>query len=129
VLTRAQAESVGTYLLKVFPVPVGSASNRTRAHGQMASEALEALGYAEETSWGCVLHETPLKPAVMPRWDDVSVVVLLAAAQSGRVRLAGYHTPDVRTGPGTADPMTLAALQGLWLVEEGRWNAAAKGVL
>ena len=82
-LTRAQAESVGTYLLKVFPVPVGSASNRTRAHGQMASEALEALGYAEETSWGCVLHEDASKTCSNA---TVGRRVCRRAARSGAVR-------------------------------------------
>jgi hypothetical protein len=95
----------------------------------MASEALEALGYAEETTWGFVLDDEKIEPDVLPRWDDVSVVVLLAAEQSGRIRLAGYHAPDVRTGPGTADGLTLAALEGLGLVEGGRWTDAATEVL
>jgi len=95
----------------------------------MSSEVLEALGYAEETSWGCVLHETPVEPPVMPRWDDVSVVVLLVAEQAGRIRLAGYHAPDVRTGPGTADELTIAALEALGLVREGSWTEAAVEVL
>lgn len=128
-LTRAQAESVAAYLLTIFP---GSGRERQHSHisaWQMASEALEALGYAEETNWGIVLHEAPVGPAVVPRWDDMSVVVLLAAEQAGRIRLAGYHGPDARTGPGTADGLTLAALKGLGLVEGGSWTAAATEVL
>jgi hypothetical protein len=128
-LTNAQAETVAAYLLEVFP-----GSGRERQHSytsawQMASEALDALGYAEETTWGFVLHETPVKPTVLPRWDDVSVVVLLVAEQAGRVRLAGYHAPDVRTGPGTADELTLATIEELGLVADGRWTDAATEVL
>ena len=128
-LTNAQADTVAAYLLEVFP-----GSGRERQHSytsawQMASEALDALGYAEETTWGFVLHETPVKPAVLPRWDDVSVVVLLVAEQAGRVRLAGYHAPDVGTGPGTADPLTLATIETLGLVREGRWTDAATEAL
>lgn len=95
----------------------------------MAAEALDSLGYAEEKSWGFVLHKTPVEPVVLPRWDDVSVVVLLAAEQSGRIRLAGSQEPDVRTGPGTADPLTMAALEELGLVADGRWTDAAIEVL
>lgn len=128
-VTKDQADAAAAYLLRIFP---GSGRDRQHSHTsawQMAAEALDALGYAEETSWGFVLHDEKIEPAVLPRWDDVSVVVLLAAEQSGRVRLAGYHAPDVRTGPGTADELTLAALERLGLVENGRWSAAATEVL
>ncbi len=128
-LTTAQAETVAAYLLEVFP-----GSGRERQHSytsawQMASEALDALGYAEETAWGFVLHETPVKPAVLPRWDDVSVVVLLAAEQSGRIRLAGYHAQDMLTGPGVADPVTVDVLGALGLIRDGRWTDVAVEVL
>lgn len=83
-LTKDQAEAVASYLLTVFP---GFGMERQHSYisaWQMASEALEALGFAEETSWGIVYNPEPAEPAVLPRWDDVSVVVLLAAEQSGR---------------------------------------------
>lgn len=124
-LTRTQAVAAARYLLELFP---GSGPERMHSYTsawQMASEALEALGYAEETSWGMVLRDHPIEPAVLPRRDDVSVVVLLAAEQAGRIRLAGYHEPDVRTGPGTADPLTVAVLETLGLVSDGRWTESA----
>lgn len=128
-LTNDQAESVAAYVLKVFP-----GSGRERQHSftsawQMAAEALDALGYAEETTWGFVLRDHPIKPDIMPRWDDVSVVVLLVAEQSGRIRLAGYHALGLRTGPGTADPITEAVLDELGLISEGRWTETATEVL
>jgi hypothetical protein len=55
--------------------------------------------------------------------------VLLVAEQAGRIRLAGYHATDVLTGPGTADPLTLAALEELGLVADGCWTDAATEVL
>lgn len=124
-LTKTQAVAAARYLLEVFP---GFGGRRTHDHTsawQMAAEALDALGHAEETSWGMVLRDHPIEPEVLPRWDDVSVVVLLAAEQSGRLRLSGYHAPDVRTGPGTADPLTVAVLETLGLVSDGRWTESA----
>lgn len=128
-MTRAQAEAVAEYLIRVFP---GSEQERQHSYisaWQMAAEALDALGYADETSWGFVLHENPVEPEVLPRWDDASVVVLLAAEQSGRIRLAGYHAPDVRSGPSTADILTSAVLESLGLVRDRRWTNAATEVL
>lgn len=128
-LTKDQAEAVASYLLTVFP---GFGMERQHSYisaWQIASEALQALGFAEETSWGIVLHAKPVKHAVLPRWDDMSVVVLLVAEQSGRIRLAGYHAPNLPTGPVTADELTQATLQSLGLVADGRWTEAAREVL
>lgn len=128
-LTKDQAEAVASYLLTVFP---GSGLERQHAFmsaWQMASEALEALGYAVETSWGIVLHAKPVEPAVLPRWDDMSVVVLLAAEQSGRIRLAGCYAANLPTGPVTADELSQAALESLGLVADRRWTVAAREVL
>ena len=128
-LTKAQAEAVAVYLLRIFP-----GSGRERQHSytsawQMASEALDALGYAEETTWGFVLRDQPVEPEILPRWDDASVVVLRVAEQAGRIRMAGYHRPQTATGPTTADILTSAVLEALGLVRDRRWTNAATEVL
>jgi len=97
----------------------------------------------------------PALPAVLPRWDDVAMAVLwLAERQNGlgwrqmdgspaQGRQGGYvirrldapppTPPNIAAGPGSgpalASAPVLDLLGVLGLLEEGRWTAAAEGVL
>lgn len=48
---------------------------------QMGCEALAALGQAEETDRGARPLALPRLPKILPRWDDICVVVLGLAEQ------------------------------------------------
>lgn len=129
-LTETQTTAVAAYLITHTPGADGELDHSHISAWQMSCEALEALGYATETTRGALLHPTPVTPAVPPRWDDLACVVLSVAVQSGRLKLRHpWSEPDEETGPCTADPETAALLALLGLISRGGWTDAAVPVL
>jgi len=120
---------------------------------QMGCEALALLGQAEETDWGAIPHPAPKLPRRLPRWDDISVVVLRLAEQQNQLSYAppgsGEKLRQVkdavdsftdqelslqisetgRMGPARAEPEVLSVLTALGLIEDRRWAARAEAVL
>lgn len=103
---------------------------------QMSCSALVALGQADETELGAHPRAQPTLPAILPRWDDVCVVVLGLAAQQ---RQFAYLPPERQTlagiqashGLGAADatPQVLSLLEDLGLIAKGTWSAEAEDVV
>ncbi|QEN91402.1 hypothetical protein FZC33_32345 [Labrys sp. KNU-23] len=124
---------------------------------QFACSALIALGQADAAVYGAVARKPPRLPDVLPRWDDICVVVLSLATQQ---HLLTYRLPDgnisPRPNPGGlttyvtggaapppapnigagwglglahAAPDVLSVLQSLGLIENGRWSKAAETIL
>ena len=58
---------------------------------QFGVMALVALGHAEEHGSGAWRIDTPRRPEVLPRWDDICRVVLCVATQT---RAISYRLPD-----------------------------------
>lgn len=120
---------------------------------QMSCEALALLGQAEETDWGAIPKSAPKLPRMLPRWDDISVVVLRLAEQQNQlsyappgsgeklrqVKGAGSSVTDQelplpisetgRMGPARAEPEVQSILTALGLIEDRRWAARAEAVL
>jgi hypothetical protein len=120
---------------------------------QMSCEALTLLGQAEETDWGAIPNPASKLPRKLPRWDDISVVVLRLAEQrdqlgyaspgsGAKLRLAkdavGFFpeqalslsiTETGRMGPAWAEPEVQSVLIALGLIEDRRWAARAEAVL
>jgi hypothetical protein len=120
----------------------------------MGCDALTKLGYACETEWGAVPLDTPIRPAVLPRWDDICVAVLYLASQrkelSYRVhdgslpppkkdqfvvtRLGGPPLPNVNInsynglGCAHADEKVLKVLGALGLIETNTWTKRAEQI-
>jgi hypothetical protein len=66
-LTPDQVTAVATYLIAHTPDACGELDHSYISGWQMSCEALEALGYATETTRGALLHPTPVLHAVLPR--------------------------------------------------------------
>jgi hypothetical protein len=119
---------------------------------QMSCEALAALGYAEETDRGAIPLKTPALPEILPRWDDVCVVVLKLADQRGQLQyrlqdgtvlrpkgltwsIRGAPPPPTANinaakglGPAYAMPDVQSVLQALGLVGNGTWTKIAETI-
>jgi hypothetical protein len=119
---------------------------------QIGCEALVALGQADETVAGATPRRDARLPDELPRWDDLSVSVLMLAAQNS---LISYRLPDRDVpmsesdrninptkslpppniaaaeglGPAHATPEVLSVLQALGLLAEGHWSESAETVL
>lgn len=122
---------------------------------QIGCMALVALGEATWEVWGAVPRDPPVRPEVLPRWDDVSVAVLWLAQQQNllewrmpdgsvpvrrvwtwtitRADAAPPPPPTIAAahgrGPAHAAPGVMAVLAALGLVSDGAWTAAAWTVL
>lgn len=122
---------------------------------QIGCKALVALGEATEEARGAVPRVPPVRPDVLPRWDDVAVAVLWLAHQRNRlawrqpdgslppprqggfvVRQVGAPLPPPPTiaaahggGPAHAGPEVMETLAALGLVTDGAWTPAAEPVL
>lgn len=129
-LTADQATAVAEYLVANTPGAAGELDHSFISAWQMSCEALEALGYATETPRGALLHPSPARPAVLPRWDDACCIVLSVAAQTGSIQLKYPHSkPTDITGPASADPKTARLLDLLGLTSSGTWTDLATPVL
>lgn len=129
-LTEAQATAVAAYLIAHTPGAAGELDHSYISAWQMSCEALEALGYATETARRAALNPMPELPAILPRWDDTSCVVLSVAYQAGRLRVRhSWSEPMDETGPGTADPETAALLHLLGVTSCGAWTDVAVPIL
>ncbi len=122
---------------------------------QIGCNALIALGEATEEDWGATPQTPPVRPKVLPRWDDVAVSVLWLADQQN---LMQWRLPDGSVRPPRGGqfivqrvnappppPPTIAAahdchparasdevmkvLSALGLVADGAWTKAAELVL
>lgn len=118
--------------------------------------ALVALGQADERDWGAVPRKNPIKPKVLPRWDDICIAVLRLANQQNQLafRLQDGSVPPTRIGnnftivqkgappppapnvaescglgPAFAKPKVIYALERLNLVSGGHWTEVAEFVL
>jgi hypothetical protein len=119
---------------------------------QMGCEAMVALGQADETERGVVPRQNRRLPMVLPRLDDVSVVILGLARQrylfeyrlaNGEPQARGLSIrvnnvppspkPNVLAAHGLgfayAQPKIMPLLANLGLVAQGRWTAKAPMVL
>lgn len=122
---------------------------------QISCAVLVALGRAEETQWGAIPRPSLRLPLVLPRWDDVCVVVLSLAEQQnmlgyrlrdGSVPPAGKGAfvvgamdappppePNIAAahglGPARAAPEVATLFETLNIVSHGRWTEAAETVL
>ncbi|WP_442582269.1 hypothetical protein ACSBOB_10120 [Mesorhizobium sp. ASY16-5R] len=119
---------------------------------QMSCEALVALGYAEENGRGAIPLKNPTLPEILPRWDDVCVVVLKLAGQRGQLQYrlqdgtvrppkglalsirgappppAANINPVKGLGPAYATPDVQSVLQVLGLVSDGMWTTIAETI-
>lgn len=122
---------------------------------QIGCMALIALGEATEEGWGASRRTPPLRPKVLPRWDDVAVSVLWLAEQQNKLQ---WRLPDGSVRPQRAGqfivqvinaplppPPTIAAahdchparaaddvtqvLLALGLIKDGAWTKSAELVL
>lgn len=117
--------------------------------------ALVALGQAEETERGAIPRAAPQLPFVLPRWDDICVVVLRLAEQQGQLEYRARDgslppsrggtfvvralnappppAPNIAAayslGPARAAAEVLMVLEALGLVGQGRWTEASETVL
>lgn len=122
---------------------------------QISCMGLIALGEATEQDWGATPRTPPVRPTVLPRWDDVTVAVLWLAEQQSQLqwRPPDGSVPSKRSGqyvihainlPAPARPTIAAAhgchparasaevmevLSALGLVTGGAWTKAAEQVL
>lgn len=86
-------EAVSAYIRKAVPRGIDREGwdHRFSTAYQNGCEALVRLGQARETRWGAVPLDRPEFPEVLPRFDDICVVVLRLAHQRGDLV---YHLPD-----------------------------------
>jgi len=115
---------------------------------EVGCEALVALGQAHGTVGGAKPRRFPEYPRSPPRWDDISIAVILVATQSGQLQYrplrdhVGTSREDDRegsaaaniaaangAGPAYATFNTYLVLEALGLVRGGRWTRAAETVL
>ncbi|MCW0982776.1 hypothetical protein OK142_18295 [Agrobacterium sp. BT-220-3] len=112
---------------------------------QIACETLVALGQADETTDGAVPRENPVVPAILPRCDDVAVVVLFLAAQNGLITFlssedisqqqplgAGneslHQPPGYEKWAAYANPAVASLLRLLGLLDGNDWSAASETI-
>ena len=117
---------------------------------QIGCEALAALGHATEKEWGARPLPYPRLPEVLPRWDDICVVVLMMAHHQNlifylttdavpvpKVTDRHDHQPNAAPlppnilpahglGPARVAPELMSLLEMLGLVDAGRWAAPAE---
>jgi hypothetical protein len=122
---------------------------------QIGCMALIALGEATEEVWGATPRIPPVRPAVLPRWDDVAVAVLWLAEQQNTLQwcLPDGSVRPQRTGrfvvraidaprppppniaaahhchPARASVEVMEILSALGLIKDGAWTEAAELVL
>jgi pellino protein len=123
---------------------------------QIGCMGLVGLGYAVSTEWGAIPKEPPVHPKVLPRWDDICILVLWLANQQNLLsyRLPDGGIPPNRIGTGFVivrkdDPLppppniearhglgpafchlgTLQVLEIMGLVSDNGWTKAAEFVL
>ncbi|MGO8005020.1 hypothetical protein [Rhizobium ruizarguesonis] len=112
---------------------------------EVACDALVALGQAVHVVGGVEPAISPALPAILPRWDDVAVIVLCVAAQSNllgyrhfagardRPNPAGLLRPNIRaahgSGPAYLAQEAFLVFESLGLVLGGRWTEAAETIL
>lgn len=150
-------KDVGNFLVGNLPVSLEGEGwdHMFLSSYQISCMALVALGRAEETQWGAIPRPSPPVTMVLPRCDDVCVVVLRLAEQQD---MLGYRLRDGNVpppgkgafvareldappppgpniaaahglGPARAAPEVAAMLETLNLVSQGRWTEAAETVL
>jgi len=102
---------------------------------EMATEALIALGWAKDIPRGAVLLARPVQPEIMPRWDDICVIVLKVSDQSMTL---GFHESKMKKSTicpafgfagADADSETCNVLQLLNLVHGNQWTGRAETIL
>lgn len=131
------AESVVRFLAQNTPLEDdGDWCHEYSSATHMSCSALVALGQADETELGAYPRAEPTFPAILPRCDDVCVVVLGLAAQQ---RQFAYLPPERQTAAGIgashglgaayAAPQVMSLLGELGLVAEDTWSAEAELVV
>lgn len=112
---------------------------------EVACQAMAMLGQARVVDGGAQPVSDPALPAILPRWDDITTVVVWEAGQSGLLRYrrrgrtglgkrsSGLPRANIRAAYG-CPPAYLGAeafpvFQSLGLISDRSWTAAAETIL
>lgn len=138
IMDRDTAVALAEYLMREIPSDGrGGFDDQATSAYEMATDLLDRLGYAEiGVGRYATRVPTPQLPAIMPRHDDASAVLINLACQQRDIQFRKPGDEDgarIQPGPGTfaadASDEVAGLLERLGLVAKGAWTAEAEPLL